>query len=350
MRVFFVVLSLSMLIGFPVLSQSKGGRGHFERGGEAPAAWDILGDNGELCGAAAFDSSLLPAEGIAYLWLDTTAVHDFFLVHDSDDLDFANESVGISAWVFPARINDVHYVVNKGRQDGTPKTTNYALRIAPDGKLEFLVRDLSDRAQKVTSSFTLPVGAWSFVAVYYDFGAGKVYMWNDPGRPPVDTLAFNAKLFPNNDPLAIGSWFRNDPVSPSIKDFDGAIDDVRISGRMEDIVPSFPGSARTSGDRWLMSEATLRSYPNPVMRSHGCVQFSLEARHWSTRSDQADIRICDVLGREVLRAKVGGNRALSGFTWDLRDGGGRPVPAGVYLVHVYVGENFHLRKKILVLP
>jgi hypothetical protein len=183
-------------------------------------------------------------------------------VEDSDDLDFDNENIGISAWIYPLVIDDVHYLVNKGEQSRTPKTTNYALRLTPTRELEFLIRDANDQAQRVTSSFLIPENEWSFVAAFYDVSAGKVYLWNDPAAPPPDTLEFAHSPFSNSDPLAIGSWFRATPNDPSIKDFKGRMDDVRISGRIEDIIPA--ATAIEPLDRNVPIRFVLfQNYPNP---------------------------------------------------------------------------------------
>jgi hypothetical protein len=332
------------------LAQSKGGRWQFEGNGEDTADWDRIADHGSLQGMASFTGPVDRMEGNGYLWLDTLAVHDFFLVNDSEDLDFVDENVGISAWVHPLRINDVHYLVIKGRQDSKPKTTNYALRIAPDGKLEFLIRDAKDQAQKVTSSFVVPVGKWSFVAAYYEFSAGKVYMWNDPAKPPVDTLDFAEKLIPNDDPLSIGTWFRGDVTSPSIKDFDGAVDDVRISGRVEDILSGATGLSRRNEGFHPISEAILWSYPNPVTIRDGKVRFGAGRRLRSVSVDNPRICIYDALGREVLRAASQGVESSVTFCWDLRNAQGERVPPGLYFVRIYAEDGLEYLGKVIVLP
>jgi len=159
-------------------------------------------------------------------------------------------------------LNDVHYLVNKGVQNTNPKTTNYALRISRNKELEFLIRDANNQAQRVTSGFTIPENQWTFVAAFYEYAAGKVYMWNEPALQPTDTLNFNKDFFSNNDPLSIGSWTRYDPNRPSIKDFEGRMDDVRISGRVEDIIPG-PGAVEPSPDQPLEKFILHQNFPNP---------------------------------------------------------------------------------------
>ena len=43
------------------------------------------------------------------------------------------------------------------------------------------------------------VNEWLFIEVFYDYNQSKLYMWNDPQAAPIDTLDFNAPLFPNDE-------------------------------------------------------------------------------------------------------------------------------------------------------
>lgn len=258
------VAILLLLVFSTAFSQSKGGRWQLENNGIDTAEWDGLADSGQLQGAAVFGSDAPLQEGGYYLSLDTSAVHDILLIPDSDDLDFENESVGIAAWIYPIVLKkDVHYLINKGDQFPVPKTTNYALRISSGQELEFLIRDANDRAHTVTSSFKIAANQWTFIAAFYDFAAGKVYLWNAPIPQAVDTLDFNEPIFANDDPLAIGSWFRSDPQSPSIKDFEGRIDDVRISGRLQDILPALPSVVDVDPNAIPQNFVLHQNYPNP---------------------------------------------------------------------------------------
>ncbi|GAB4362892.1 MAG: hypothetical protein Kow0042_00290 [Calditrichia bacterium] len=343
---FPLMILLLLLIGVSY-PQSKGGRWQFEFNGDDTADWDQLNNSGVLQGLASYQPNPLPPEGSASLWLDSAAVHDFFLVNDSYDLDFANENIGISAWIYPLIINDVHYLVNKGLQNSNPKTTNYALRLAPNKKLEFLIRDANNQAQKVTSSFTVPEGSWSFVAAFYDFAAGKVFMWNDPTMPPVDTLDFTQNLIPNNDPLAIGSWFRSDTASPSIKDFEGAMDDVRISERMEDILPPYTALPPESPQESAPSAIALEAFPNPVKRGQHRVQLNIKADHLYNK--ELRLSIYNLLGQQVWEKTIRSAGPVTPVVWDLRDTGRKLVPAGIYFLRLTQGHSFRGQKKIFVI-
>ncbi len=161
--------------------QSKGGHWEFENNGNDTASWDTADNIGSLMNSANYSDSLPLQQGVYYLQLDNTQPGDYFKVDPGADLDFNNENVGISAWIYPDTLeNDVYFLINKGQQDANPKTTNYALRISNSQHLEFLIRDANNQAQTAASSFTIPTNQWTFVAAYYNYTAGKVYFWNVP--------------------------------------------------------------------------------------------------------------------------------------------------------------------------
>lgn len=332
-----VILLLLLCLVSGGFSQSKGGRWEFENNGDDTAAWDLSADPGALQNQAGYASLPPLQQGGAYLWLDTTSTHNFLKVEDSDDLDFDDENVGISAWIYPVVLNDVHYLVNKGEQKKNPKTTNYSLRIAMNSnQLEFLIRDANNQAQVVASSFTISENVWNFVAAYYDFTAGKVYMWNDPAQPPVDTLDFNQSIFGNSEPLAIGSWYRDDPANPSIKDFYGRMDDVRISGRMEDIIPAASGLVRTDD---LLPETFLlhQNYPNPFNPATR-IGFDIE------KAGRMRLTVYNLAGQEVA---VLVDRFLTAGRYQVAFDAGT-LTSGVYFYRLAGGDRQQTRKMLLV--
>ena len=330
--IFFVFLLTAV-----AFSQSKGGRWTFENNGDDIAEWDATNNPGVLQNMAMFDSSPPLQEGNAYLWLDTLQTHNFLLIDDSNDLDFDDENIGISGWIYPVLLNDVHYLINKGEQKKNPKTTNYALRISNGtNHLEFLIRDANNQAQVVASNFTIVTGQWQFVAAFYDFTAGKVYMWNNPVAEPADTLDFNQSFFSNSEPLAIGSWFRDDPANPSIKDFKGKMDDVRISGRLADILPVSTGITR-NGENISAQMALHQNYPNPFNPATR-IAFDIP------QNMQVQLIIYNSRGQNV--AKLVDGRLPSGryeTQWS-----GQNLPSGVYYYQLIAGTKTQTRKMLLV--
>jgi hypothetical protein len=335
----FKTVAIFLLFVFSTaFSQNKGGRWQMENSGIDTADWDSFADSGELQGAAAFGSDAPLQEGAYYLSLDTSAVHDFLLIPDSDDLDFQNENVGISAWIYPIVLrNDVHFLINKGDQFPAPKTTNYALRISSSQQLEFLIRDANDRAHTVSSSFKIAANQWTFIAAFYDFAAGKVYLWNAPVPPAADTLDFNQPIFGNDDPLSIGTWFRSDPQSPSIKDFEGRIDDVRISGRLQDILPVTPSAVDVNPD-WVPQNFVLhQNYPNPF---NPATSITLEL----PSAERVSLRVFNSAGQHVLTL-VDGYRTAGRH--EIKFEASR-LSSGLYFYQLKTARYLQTRKMLLI--
>lgn len=341
------LLSILYLVSLS-FSQGKGGRWEFENNGLDTADWDMLENNGNLQNQASFSSESPVQQGTAYLWLDSSKVHDYFRIEDSNDLDFDNENLAMSAWIYPLVINDVHYILLKGRQDSFPKTTNYSMRILINKKLEFLIRDVNDQAQRVTSSFTISEGQWSFVAIFYDFSAGKVYMWNDPNTSPVDTLDFDQDFFSNGDPLSIGTWFRSDPNNPSIKDFEGKIDDVRISGRLEDVLPIATAIESRTPETDDNLPVKMDIYPNPVSLSQRQDGVNVQLQLLN-HPEPVSIYIYNILGQQIFNATISNPYTGQIFRWSMRNHQGNLVETGLYFVKLEMDRHVYFTKKVVVI-
>ena len=118
-----VFISLFLALGTVLHSQSKGGRWQFENNGLDAAGWDVLDDHGALQGPASYSNLAPLLEGSAFLSLEASNAHDFLRIEDSADLDFDNENIGLSAWIYPIAFTRVHFNIVKGEQFPTPKTT-----------------------------------------------------------------------------------------------------------------------------------------------------------------------------------------------------------------------------------
>ena len=338
--IFLIIISNSHLF-----SQSKGGRWQFENNGFDTADWDASDDDGELQGAAIYSNTEPLQEGTAYLWLDSANKYDFLKINDSNDLDFDNEPIGISAWIYPLIVgDDIHWILNKGDQFPNPKTTNYSLRISKSKKLEFLIRDANNQAKPIASSFEIPINQWTFVAIFYDFSAAKVYMWNELTPNPIDTLDFNQSFFSNSDPLSIGSWYTSDPATPSIKDFEGRIDDVRISGRLEDILSAPSAVEYCDENPEVLMPNEIEIYPNPVILSQGAENVTFHFKSYHT-CNQA-ILIFDILGREIFSGSISNQKPL--FKWNLKDRFNNPMQAGIYFLRIDANDKYHIKKFLVV--
>ena len=341
-----VFISLFLALGTVLHSQSKGGRWQFENNGLDAAGWDVLDDHGALQGPASYSNLAPLLEGSAFLSLEASNAHDFLRIEDSADLDFDNENIGLSAWIYPIAFTRVHFIIVKGDQFPTPKTTNYCLRVSESKNLEFLIRDANDRAQRVTSSFTIPLNQWTFVAAFYDFQAQKVYLWNDPAGPAADTLHFNQPVLSNDAPLAIGTWYRSDPGSPSINDFEGYIDDVRLSGCPQDLFPSTTSVASPTFPAAATIPAELHVFPNPIVANgqygHGIVHFT------SPFAAVISIAIYNVLGETVFETATAHSAQSFHFEWNLRGQNHQLLQTGIYWARISNGRSY-LTKKFFVI-
>ncbi|HNW60541.1 MAG TPA: hypothetical protein PKI62_12750 [bacterium] len=337
-RALLVVL-FGLLGAMALHAQSKGGRWTMEGNGDDSADWDGRPDNGLLQGEAAFAQPPGVPEGKGCLWLDSTYVHDYFRIGDSPDLDFENENVGISMWIYPTVLNDVHFLVNKGTQSDAAKATCYALRISLAKKIEFLIRDSNNKAQTAASGFTVPLDQWTFVAAWYDFNAGKVYFWNRPEAAPVDSAGFRFNYLANDGPLSIGSWYRDDPAAPSIKDFQGGIDDVRISGRREDLIPRGTRVVRHNPAATLPGQ--LQLYPNPLSLTHHDGLTISGLAPWAGRGT---LMLFNLRGQLIGRQEI----ERLPFRWTLQDARSGALPAGCYLLQLRTGAGLISHRLTLI--
>ena len=337
---FIVIFSLAMNL----LAQSKGGRWQFENNSNDTAEWDQLSDDGQFHGPAYFSSNEPVPEGTGYIGLDSLDAYDFTQIADSDDLDFDNENIGISMWLYPVILKSVHFIINKGIQDTSPKTTNYAIRVS-NGFLEFLIRDEADRAQVAISDIAVPIGSWMFIAVYYNYSEKKVYFWNQLTPNPADTVDFDQDYFSNDDPLCIGSWCRTDSLKPSIRDFEGYLDDVRISGRLEDILP---GVSSIQSDN-IFSEITTKEsvdiFPNPaqISAARNQIQFQI----YSPINNPVTFTIYNILGQMVYRGQSESSVGFKNIQWQMKDHLGNQIRTGMYFVE-FSGLQNKIVKKFLV--
>lgn len=81
--------------------------------------------------------------------------------------------------------------------------------------------------------------------------------------------------------------------------------------------------------------------PNPA-RDFAEISFK------STGFEKGEVTVLDVAGREVLKLYAGIFESDSRFMWDLTDGSGSRVPAGVYIVKITSGQDATIRKVVIM--
>ncbi len=322
-----------LLMGFnTAFAQNKGARWQFENNGNDSAGWDQNNNNGLISGSASYSSSVPLIEGDYYLSLEDTANFGVFRAADDPELDFNNEDIAVSLWVYPVPGQDnPQFLLIKGNRTGNVKTNNYALRLN-NGYFEFLVHDSAGAPFTATSSFPVSNGQWTYLAVYYHYGSSVIYLWNDLSSAPEDTIAFNAGLLPNNDSLYIGTSGKN-----GLKRFWGRIDDVRLGSTYEQIQGT--GTfIEISNDKTLSRQFLLyQNYPNPFNASTN-ISFYLE------KQGTVCINIYNVLGELIANL----------LNWELGTGShiyrfdASELPTGIYFYKIIYQNNSETKSMLLL--
>ena len=319
-----------------IWGQNKGGRWQFENNGNDSCGWNPNNHIGLLSGSATYSNAEPLAERNYYLSLENENSYGAFRVTDNDDLDFKNESLAISLWVYPSQANgNPEFLLIKGDRAEKSKTDNYSLRLNTtenESYLEFLTHLESGTLRSVTSSFVVPRNQWSFIAVYYDYQNSKIYLWNDETAAPVDTFNFTADLFPNDDSLFIGASGKN-----GFKRFWGRIDDLRIGSNINQVLDNVTGVEDLNQFNNPVSFKLKQNYPNPF-NPETTIGFSLEEKGF-IRLDVYNIlseHVAVLLHREVSAGehKITFNAAN--------------LPSGIYLYKLQKGSHTKIKKMVLI--
>lgn len=319
-----------------IFSQSKGGFWNFSGDGSDTAEWDNFNNTGTLVSSANYGSA--NGNNGSYLNLEAIGGNDYLIVEDEDDLDFDKENIGISFWIYPTSLSDVHFIINKGDQYISPKTTNYSVRISKSNNIEFLIRDQNDQAQKVASTFTVTVDAWQFVAVYYDFSNKVVHFWNSNTIDPIESIAFESEPIANNDPLAIGSWYKSVPHNSSVKDFEGWIDEVKISGRQEDLFPKQLGIREENGSK-VNNQFTV--YPNPINRHESGTNISFNFGIMT--NENFVLKLYSLLGKEIYSKSYNSIESKNQYSLPIKN-----LNTGLYFVSLIYPHNIQTTKLLIL--
>jgi hypothetical protein len=313
-------------------AQDKGGRWQFEYNGEDSAQWDSKSNTGILAGAGAFQSEPPLAEGTYYLSLEDENNYCVFTVPDDDELDFTNENLAISVWVYPLPTSfNPQFLIIKGDRSGSVKTDNYTLRLY-NGYLEFMVHNEAGIQTSIISSFPVPTNQWTYLGIFYDFNNKIIYLWNNPDTAPIDTRVFDAQLFPNADPLYIGTAGEN-----GFKRFLGRLDDVRIGSQIEDIQP-IPVKIKENENRQGSKRFLLyQNFPNPF-NTDTQIDFDL------TRNSFIKLEVFNFLGQKITTLAAG--YLMAGHHSISFDAG--TFPSGIYFYRLK-SENYMENKRMILI-
>jgi hypothetical protein len=176
-----------------------------------------------------------------------------------------------------------------------------------------------------------------FIAVFYDFNQSKLYLWNDHESEPIDTLDFNAPLFPNDVKLFIGT-----SGVDGYKRFWGRIDDLRISNNVADILDNTT-SIELSDNYSQPSKFLLnQNFPNPFNPAT-VIEYSLPKEVKSEKSEVSLI-VYDILGREVITL-VNEHQRPGDYTINFD---ASSLSSGVYFYKLSTGHFSDSKKMILL--
>lgn len=319
-----------------LLGQNKGGRWQFENNGNDSCNWNSNSYVGLLSGSAFYSNAEPLAEGKYYLSLENNDNYGAFRVSDNNDLDFQNESIAISLWVYPTEANgNPQFLLMKGDRSGNPKTDNYSLRLnTTENKsyLEFLTHLESGTLRSVTSSFFVPQNQWTFIAVYYDYQNSKIYLWNNETAAPADTFNFSADLFPNNDSLFVGTSGQD-----GFKRFWGRIDDLRIGSNIDQILYDVTGVEDLNQIHSPVTFKLEQNYPNPF-NPETTIRFSMNEKGF-TKLD-----VYNLLGQHLVNLLNGEVSAGEHkITFNAAN-----LPSGIYFYKLQQGNHSDIKKMLLL--
>jgi len=329
---FWLIIAFILLSASSHFAQVKGGRWMFENNGNDEATWEEVENNGSLSGAAYFQNIAPIAQGDYYLSLEDSADYGAFPVADHSELDFHDENFAASLWAYPTKGYDSpQYLFMKGDRSGAVKPNNYALRIN-NNYVEFIIHEESGAKKDARSSFKVVENEWIFIAVFYDYNQSKFYMWNDPESAPIDTLDFNASLYPNDIKLYIGTSGQN-----GYKRFWGRIDDVRISNKVSDIIDNTTNTDLSNSNPHPSKFALNQNYPNPF-NPETTIKFSLAEKGF-TKLD-----VYNIIGEKIVNL-INSEKAAGEHTIRFN---AVNLPSGIYFYRLQQSSRSDLKKMIVI--
>lgn len=329
---FWLIIVCILLNSSSIFGQMKGGRWIFENNGNDEATWDEFENNGSLSGAASYQSIAPLAQGNYYLSLEDSADYGAFAVAHHGELDFHDENFAASLWTYPITgYGNPQYLFLKGDRSGDIKLNNYALRIN-NNSVEFIVHEESGANKVARSSFNVVKNEWLFIAVFYDTDQSKLYMWNEPESVPIDTLDFNATLFPNENKLYIGTAGQK-----GFRRFWGRIDDVRISNKVEDIMENTSAIELINNSTQPYNFILNQNYPNPF-NPKTTIKFSLFEKGFTSLDvyNLAGQRVTNLINEEI----AAGEHQISFYA--------KNFSSGTYFYKLQQGSISEIKKMILV--
>jgi hypothetical protein len=239
--------------------------------------------------------------------------------------DQLNAGFGLSDLVSPYRFD--HFEVELSLDNATAD-----LRINDGGSYEVLS--------------TLDPGLWYNCWLHVDNAEERIQVWLHP-RPGEDAGPADQQEAEGQTIFSFRNGTGADLRTFFIKTGGGSglegpllLDDIFMEeGGDLNLSNPIPGVSATPVPS---APAVLQLAPNPFAR-WTALRFAL------AEPARASLAILDVTGRRVVELAAGlHERGVHAFTWRGEDGEGRPVPSGVYLVRLSVGDRGTSRRIVLL--
>ncbi len=259
-------------------------------------------------------------------------IDDVVTVPSHPSLDF-QDAITVAFWTKPYQLFDREaFLVSHGSWQNRWKVS-----ITPEHRLRWTVKTVSS-VKDLDSGTVLKKDSVYSVAVTYDGSSMKVFANGLldgevalSGRMATTSLDLTiAQMLPGNI-----EW-----------NFKGEIDDVRIYNRaltaeeIAELVGVATSIEDPSGSPLPSSTTLLANYPNPFFETT-TIPFDL------AKAVHVTVAVFDVMGRKVC--ELLSEDATSGrksIVWDGRDGSGRSVSSGAYLVRLEAGERVMFRQVV----
>ncbi len=164
---------------------------------------------------------------------------------DAGTFDVSGEAITLAGWLNADRFN--HLSSHDGRilskASGTATQDHYwmlsTIRSDTNTRLRFRLKTNGNTSTLIASSGNLQPGTWHHVAGTYDGSRMRVYL----DGQEVGSMSKSGSINTNS---AVSVWLGGNPVSATVRPFDGLLDDVRVYDRAlsgNDIVQLLSGGA-----------------------------------------------------------------------------------------------------------
>ena len=124
------------------------------------------------------------------------------------------------------------------------------------------------------------------------------------------------------------------------------MDDVRISGRLEDVIPATTSIANDPAQEYDTEKIILNVYPNPVSLSVATKDVHIQFK--VAQPQRVNVLVYNILGQTIFTAAQVVTNPENRINWNMKDVNGNLVNSGFYFIRVK-GRELENVRKILIL-